>query len=79
MKDGRWVGGWLGLDAFTSMHPEPRDVFIDVQWQLDSAGRLLRPTGWAHGMYVNAADADVVEWLRKPSPTVPAVSVRPNP
>jgi len=71
LKDGRYVGGWLGREAFASMHPEPHDVFIDVQCELDAAGNFLRPLPWAHGMFVNAAEADVVEWLRKPDPAAP--------
>lgn len=80
LHDGRYVGGWLGAQAFTSMHPEPRDLFIDVQWQLDVYGTFLAPTPWAHGMYVSAAEVNVIEWLAPPHapPHVPAYAPLPH-
>jgi len=33
-SDGHWVGGWVGPEAYVSTYPEPRDIFISVEWAL---------------------------------------------
>jgi hypothetical protein len=75
LKDGKWVGGYLGSDAHMSTHPSPRDVYLNCLWKLDENGRFFPrdesqkayPDGY--GAWVNCADAvsfeifDVPPWV----------------
>lgn len=66
LQDGEFVGGWVGDTAFVSGYPEPRDIFIPLQWALDPQGRFLHEIEGTLGVYVPLPDSVVVEWLQPP-------------
>jgi hypothetical protein len=70
LSDGRFVGGWLGENAFMATYPEARDIYIDSQWRLDHDGTFLHRLDGTLGLHVSLSSADVVEWLDAPSDPV---------
>lgn len=62
-SDSRWVGGWLSDDAYLSLYPEPRDIFISVEWRMSEEGRFLEAVGGSLGLYVPLNGIDRVAWL----------------
>lgn len=65
--DGVWVGGWVGANAYVSTYPEPRDIFIDVEWHLNDDGSFDRPVDGTLGLYVPLSGGDRVAWLSAPA------------
>jgi hypothetical protein len=64
--DGKWVGGWVGPDAFVSMYPEPRDIFIDVEWRMSGDGSFIEPVDDSLGLYVPLPGRERVAWIAAP-------------
>jgi hypothetical protein len=64
--DGKWVGGWLGADAFLSTYPEPRDIFIDHEWEMAPDGRPVKPIDGSQGIYVPLGSNARVSWFDVP-------------
>jgi hypothetical protein len=60
---GRWVGGWATADTFVSSYPEPRELYIPEQWDLDPEGKFLQRSGATSGVWLSLEGAQVVEWL----------------
>lgn len=78
--DGYWVGGFIGQDAFASTYPEPKDIFIDVEWHLDGEGKFIRPVEDSYGIYVPLTGSERVAWVAAPQrPQSPKVSLPTSP
>jgi hypothetical protein len=60
---GRWIGGWSTEDTFFSSYPEPRDLYIPEQWDLDPNGMFLKRSEATAGVWLSLEGAQVVEWL----------------
>ena len=60
---GRWVGGWSTDDTFFSSYPEPRDLYIPEQWDMDKKGTFLQRSERTSGVWLSLEGAQVVEWL----------------
>lgn len=67
LDDGSWVGGWFGPDSFLSSYPEPRDIFIQSQWELSEVGEFQQRIQGTRGVYVSCAEAVIIEWVDPPS------------
>ncbi|MGW6567797.1 DUF6338 family protein [Streptomyces sp. NPDC054975] len=77
LKSGLWVGGWLGSRSAVSAYPQPGDVYLQAQYRMGADGRFLGRVPDTGGVYLRAADIDVLEVLLRP--TAPAVpSTRPH-
>jgi hypothetical protein len=61
--DGHWVGGFLGEGSFFSTYPEPRDLFIAIEWRLDGTGEFLEPIPNSLGVYVPLTGKERVTWI----------------
>ena len=62
-----WVGGYLSEEAFLSTYPEPRDIFIDIEYTLDEHGAFGDPVPDSLGLYVPLSGGERVAWLAVPS------------
>jgi Family of unknown function (DUF6338) len=65
-EDGHWVGGWLGPASYLSTYPQPRDIFIDVEWTLSKTGDFLTPVPDSLGVYVPLTGKERVAWIATP-------------
>lgn len=66
-EDGHWVGGWLGDHAYLSTYPQPRDIFIEVEWKMSSTGDFIGPVQDSLGVYVPLAGKERVAWIATPA------------
>jgi len=64
--DGYWVGGLISDQGFISTYPEPRDIFIDVEYHMSADGAFGDPVEGSLGVYVPLASTERVAWLAKP-------------
>jgi len=62
--DGLWVGGLAEGDSLISAYPQPRDIFLEQAWELDSDGQLVKPVNGNLGEWVRCDDARIVQFLR---------------
>ncbi|TAL43775.1 MAG: hypothetical protein EPN91_05830 [Salinibacterium sp.] len=60
---GHWIGGWFSDRAFFSVYPEPRDLFIPIQWTMEVDGSFGKPVPNSAGVWVSLRNAQVVEWI----------------
>jgi hypothetical protein len=65
-EDERWVGGWLGPGSYVSTYPQPRDIFIDVEWKMSSSGDFLEPVPDSLGVFVPLTGKERVAWIATP-------------
>jgi hypothetical protein len=60
---GDWVGGKYSGNAQTSTYPEPRDLFFEEPWHMDSKGQFVEKVTGGRGCWVAIRDEYVVEWV----------------
>lgn len=63
---GHWIGGWFSEKAYFSVYPEPRDLFIPIQWRMESDGTFGKSVDNSAGVWVSLENAQVVEWIDAP-------------
>jgi hypothetical protein len=66
---GHWIGGWFSEEAYFSVYPEPRDLFIPIQWRMESDGTFGKSVENSAGVWVSLENAQVVEWIDAPPQT----------
>ena len=66
--DGTWTGGKYGRDSLVASYPEPLDVYLEIQWELDANGKFVAPIPNSKGVYVACEDAITVERFEGPTP-----------
>ena len=69
--DGHWVGGYVTEDAYFSTYPEPRDLFIPEQWEMDKDGRFVSQMMDSLGVFVPLTGAERISWFRAPDQPSP--------
>jgi hypothetical protein len=62
-RDGRWVGSWSTQNTFFSSYPEPRDIFVPIQWKMGEDGNFIEPVENSSGVWIDLEGAQFVEWL----------------
>ncbi|MER6047147.1 DUF6338 family protein [Streptomyces sp. NPDC001793] len=67
LKSGLWVGGWLGSRSAASAYPQPADLYLQAQYRMGPDGRFLGRVPGTAGVYLRAADVDVLEVLLPPA------------
>ncbi|MFE7806064.1 DUF6338 family protein [Streptomyces sp. NPDC057430] len=79
LKNGLWVGGWLGSGSAVSAYPQPGDLYLQSQYRMAPDGTFLGKVPDTGGVYLRAADIDVLEVLLPPSapPVVPEQQTAP--
>lgn len=85
-EDERWVGGWLGAGSYVSTYPQPRDIFIDVEWKMSGSGDFLEPVPDSLGIFVPLTGKERVAWIamppQQPSPSdadASGIAKKPHP
>ena len=61
--DSVWLGGYLGGSGFVNATPEPREIYLETAWHLDSGGNFTMPIQGSTGIWINCVDAIAVEYL----------------
>jgi Family of unknown function (DUF6338) len=72
LTDGTWVGGWYGKGSNASAFPQPRDLFLDVQYSMRHDGRFGPRVDGTGGVYVAGTDISFLEILSPPKEPAPA-------
>jgi hypothetical protein len=67
LTSGVWVGGWLGSRSAVSAFPQQGDLYLQAQYRMGADGRFLGRVPATGGVYVRAADVEVLEVLLPPS------------
>lgn len=65
--DNTWIGGYAGEESFVSAYPQQRDVYVEVAYELDSAGAFVRPVEGSAGMWISCSDAKLLQLVEVPS------------
>lgn len=73
--EGRWLGGWFADESFVSVYPEPRDIYLAVQWIMSPEGEFVEQAKGASGVWLSLENAQLVEWTE---PTADDAQVDPN-
>lgn len=68
--DGYWVGGFLGDGSYISTYPQPRDLFIPVEWTMSKTGDFLEEVPDSLGVYVPLSGKERVAWINPPDQSV---------
>lgn len=63
LKNGRFIGGWYGLDSFASSDPEWRDLYVEQAWELDGRGGFKEKVSDTMGFLVRMEDCELIELL----------------
>ena len=70
LADGKWVGGLFSSGSFVSTFPQPHDIYIEEEWNMDAGGKFLSPLESRGGVWLPISGALLVEWLPVPSSEV---------
>ncbi|WP_086851866.1 DUF6338 family protein [Amycolatopsis kentuckyensis] len=68
LKSGLWVGGWLGSRSAVSAYPQPGDIYLQTQYRMAPDGTFVSRMPGSAGVYVKAADIEVLELLHPSAP-----------
>ncbi|MFJ7998137.1 DUF6338 family protein [Streptomyces sp. NPDC096310] len=71
LRDGVWVGGWYGTRSYATSYPHPAELFLESAWLMRPDGSFDRRIEGSGGLYVRAADTDVLEVLLPPEAPAP--------
>ncbi|WP_312018504.1 DUF6338 family protein [Streptomyces sp. I05A-00742] len=66
LKSGLWVGGWLGSRSAVAAYPQQGDLYLQAQYRMGHDGTFLGRVPGTGGVYVRAADVEVLEVLLPP-------------
>lgn len=61
---GQWVGGLWSERGYFSSYPEPRDLYIEQQYHVDSEGGFGEPVDGSAGFWIHVKDEYIVEWVK---------------
>lgn len=62
--DGRWIGGYFDAESYASSFPQPRELFIGLQYRMRDDGAFAEPVEGSDGVYVRCDDVRLVEFLK---------------
>lgn len=65
--NGQWVAGWFDADSYVSCYPEPRDIYIAYQYEVDRTGRIGGILPQSAGVWLSLKEGDIIEWLNHPN------------
>lgn len=66
LRDGVWIGGWYGTRSYATSYPHPAELYLESAWLMRPDGTFHRRIEETGGLYVRAADTDVLEILLPP-------------
>lgn len=62
-KDQVWIGGYASAQKFISAYPEGREIFLDFAYEMTADGEFGEPIPDSEGVWINCADALVVQLI----------------
>ena len=68
-RDGTWIGGWYGSKSFASGHPQPQDLFLQAEYQMNTDGTFGERLAGTAGVYIPATDITHLEILESVAPS----------
>jgi hypothetical protein len=63
LPDGRRVGGWMSGNSFVANYPQPRDLYIEEQFEVFADGSFGARIENTRGVWVTIPEQAIVEWL----------------
>lgn len=63
LPNGRRVAGWMSGRSFLSSYPQPRDIYIQEQFEVDERGVIGARVPNTAGVWLAIPDGCIVEWL----------------
>lgn len=73
LKNGKSIAGYFGPNSFASSFPNPRDIYLEQTWLMDSDGRLTVPIPGSAGVLVSFDECELVEFLEAIPQSAPEV------
>lgn len=71
LRDGVWIGGRYGDRSYASSSPHAMELYLESAWLMRPDGSFDREIHGSGGLYVRAADADVLEIVLSPAACAP--------
>ena len=63
MADGTWVAGYYGPNSYASSHPDARNLFLELAYEVDITGKIGDAITSSAGLVIDCTNALVVELL----------------
>lgn len=64
LKDGRKIGGKYSADSFSSSSPNPEQLYLEENWELNADGGLERARTDTLGILILSKDIEHIEFFR---------------
>lgn len=61
-SDGAWMGGWYGNASFASSYPDPREIFLEVGYAMNSDGEFTGEVSAPDGIYIRCDDVRLLDF-----------------
>ncbi|MEV0779945.1 DUF6338 family protein [Streptomyces sp. NPDC050433] len=79
LRDGTWAGGRYAPDSYTTSYPQPAELYLEESWRMGADGSFAEPVTRSAGLYVRAADFDVLELLHEDASAGAPTAAEPIP
>lgn len=56
------MGGWFGSASFASSFPDPREIYLEVGYEMDAQGSFTGDVSAPDGLYIRCDDARLVDF-----------------
>jgi len=66
LPSGERVAGWMSGESFVSTYPQPRDIYIQEQFEIGSDGAMGEKVPNSGGVWLSIPDGSIVEWILEP-------------
>lgn len=64
MTDGTWVAGYYGTTSYASSHPDPRNLYLETAYSVDSTGEIGDPITNSAGVVIDCTNALLIELIK---------------
>lgn len=68
MKDGSWFGGYMGTSSYASSWPDPRNLYVEINYEMNEMGEFGEPVEGSAGAVIDCSEAVLVELIVPPEP-----------
>jgi hypothetical protein len=63
LTDGRRIGGRYDIGSFASSYPSEEQIYLIETWELDEAGRFIKPVERSKGILILGREISTVEFF----------------
>ncbi|GHU69701.1 hypothetical protein FACS189450_03000 [Spirochaetia bacterium] len=64
MKNGQIIGGLYAYESASSSYPEEGDLYLQAVYEIDNAGKFIKPIDRTMGLLVNSSLVDYIELFK---------------